>query len=272
MGYSDPVSATAMGDRPLRVSAAPPIRTTNSRKRRSAVFVATSDETLVRALAYALDREKIVVASTRDASPLVREIANQAPSVALIDARCLGEDAARLCRRIRGDPKTARLPLIVLTAAENVAARIRALQSGADDSVSMPANIDELVARIRAIARRQEAAGAGGHLHAGTIEMDVEGWRVSVAGRPVALTKKEFLLLRTLIESRGRALSRAFLLERVWSHRASVDTRTVDVHVGRLRRKLGDAGRYIITVRNVGFRFDLVPDWISRYPLQEIDR
>ena len=97
--------------------------------------------------------------------------------------------------------------------------------------------------------------------------MDLDRWTVIVSGAPIELTKKEFRLLQVLLEAKGRALTRDFLLQKAWSHATihGLDTRTVDVHIGRLRRKLGDAGRYIITVRNVGFRFDILPEWVIGY-------
>lgn len=255
--------AIGLRARPVRGT---PARARSPMNRSSApgiVFAATRDRELGRALAHALDREELRIVEADGIERVASEIEATMPRIALLDARDLGAEAAQLCRYLRERAETARLPLIVLTATENVAGRIQALQSGADDSVSVPVNVDELVARIRVLPQRRGVPPTSGHLCAGTIDMDLDGWKVTVEGNPVGLTKKEFLLLRTLIESRGRALSRTFLLERIWALPASIDTRTVDVHVGRLRRKLGPAGRYIITVRNVGFRFDLVPDWIS---------
>lgn len=123
--------------------------------------------------------------------------------------------------------------------------------------------IDELIDRIKAVKRDSASARSTEVLHAGAIAMDLGRWMTSVEGQDVALTAKEFRLLRMLIEARGRVLTRQVLLESVWDHEAAqwLDTRTVDIHVVRLRRKLGFAGRYIITVRGVGYRFGVLHDW-----------
>jgi DNA-binding response OmpR family regulator len=111
----------------------------------------------------------------------------------------------------------------------------------------------------------RHACEQGSRLRAGPIDMDLDRWTVRINRKPVRLTKKEFLLLQALLEAKGRVLSRATLLARAWPRSSSHghDTRTVDVHISRLRRKLGETGRYILTVRNVGFRCDLLPEWIT---------
>lgn len=228
------------------------------------VLVATQDEYLVQALAQVLDGQVLRASTTDCVEDLLHEVRDTAPASLLLDGRSLEETTLQACRLLRSSPTTVDLPLIVLTSLENVGARIQSLQCGADDSIAMPANVDELAARIRALRRRRPPEEP--ILRAGSIEVDLAGWSVSVDGKQVRLTRREFLLLRVLIESKGRVLSREELLSKVWPPGIERPTRTVDVHVGRLRRKLGTAGRYIITVRSVGFRFDLVADWVALPP------
>jgi len=227
--------------------------------------MATDDEQLVDTLRDTIEGTRIDATTTTDAENPVQEIAERLPQALLIDNRFLPEITPRLCRRLRTSRVTADLPIIVITAPEASSDRIRALESGADDCVNIPLNVPELIARIRAKSRQSLPPEPLGHLHAGPIDLDLDRWTATAGGEPLSLTKKEFLLLQTLIESRGRTLTREYLLQTVWSMRATVETRTVDVHVARLRRKLGAAGRYIVTVRNVGFRLDLVPDWLSSH-------
>lgn len=229
------------------------------------ILIATDDEQLVDSLRDMIAETRVDATATTDAEILFQEVAERLPQALLIDNRFLPEATPRLCRRLRTTRVTADLPIIVVTGPEASSARIRALESGADDCVKIPLNVPELIARIRAKSRQNLPPEPLGHLHAGPIDLDLDRWTATAGGKPVSLTKKEFLLLQTLIESRGRTLTREYLLQTVWSMRATVETRTVDVHIARLRRKLGTAGRYIVTVRNVGFRLDLVPDWLSSH-------
>lgn len=227
------------------------------------ILIVTDDERMAEDLRDALEGEPVAVTSARDPQRLFQEVADRLPRTLLLDGRLLADGTPRICQRLRSSRVTADVPIIVITAPEASTERIRALESGADDCVATPLDILELIARIRAKARQGGPPAALGHLHAGPIDLDLDRWTATVSGEALNLTKKEFLLLQTLIESRGRTLTREYLLQTVWSLRASVETRTVDVHIARLRRKLGPAGRYIVTVRNVGFRLDLMPDWLA---------
>ncbi len=230
------------------------------------VLIATTDEDLVGGLRSALETEQLLVTSKKDPEVLFQEVAQRVPRVLLLDARLLPGATPQICRRLRSSQVTSNVTIIVLTAPESVTERIRALESGADDCVVTPIHMGELVARIRTRPRHGELPSPLGHLRAGPIDMDLDRWTTHVEDQAVTLTNKEFQLLKVLIESRGRTLTRRYLLEAVWSLRTPIETRTVDVHIARLRRKLGSAGRYIVTVRNVGFRFDLVSDWLAGRP------
>src|SRR5262249_24151392 len=160
--------------------------------------------------------------------------------------------------RGRADPAWARLPFTCLTAKGDEVDRIVGLEMGADDYIPKPFSPKELLARVRAVLRRAKPVDDGRALAAGGNTLDPARHRVTVAGAPVDLTPKEFDLLHALMAAAGRVLSREFLLNRVWgyAHADEIESRTVDVHVRRLRAKLGDAGRRIATVKTVGYRFE----------------
>jgi DNA-binding response OmpR family regulator len=167
-------------------------------------------------------------------------------------------DGLEVCRRLRGDPATASLPLIMLTAKADEVDRIVGLELGADDYLVKPFSPKELVARVRAVLRRARPGPVSHPVSVGEVSLDVARHTVTVAGRPVELTPKEFDLLQALLEAAGRVLSREHLLNRVWGYARAdeIESRTVDVHIRRLRAKLGTEERRIATIKGVGYRFD----------------
>lgn len=231
--------------------------------------VIASDDAALTNLEYAALRQlHFDAVAVHDDDEMLTSIHAEKPDLLILDAALPGSGAMAACRRLREDPDTAALPIIMVTENDNRTERIEALETGADDCVTKPLDVDMLMAHIKAIARRAlQVLSPGKRLRAGPIDMDLDRWTVTVSGAAIELTKKEFRLLQVLLEAKGRALTRDFLLQKAWSHATihGLDTRTVDVHIGRLRRKLGNAGRYIITVRNVGFRFDILPEWVIGY-------
>lgn len=231
--------------------------------------VIASDDAALTSLEYAaLKQLHFDAVSVHDDDEMLHSIQADKPDLLILDAALPGSGAMAACRRLREDPSTAALPIIMVTQKDDRSERIEALETGADDCVTKPLDLDVMMAHIKAMARRAlQALSPAKRLRAGPIDMDLDRWTVIVGGSPVELTKKEFRLLQVLLEAKGRALTRDFLLQKAWSHATihGLDTRTVDVHIGRLRRKLGDAGKYIITVRNVGFRFDILPEWVIGY-------
>jgi DNA-binding response OmpR family regulator len=162
-----------------------------------------------------------------------------------------------VCRILRARPASARVPIIMLTARTGAHDRVLGLDLGADDYVTKPFSLRELAARVRAVLRR---GSAGPHTRAAVyrgkqLVADFDAVSVSVNGDPVRLTRREFELLQYLVANRNRVLSRDRLLERVWGFDRAIETRSVDVHVGRLRSKLGPAGGQIETVVGLGYRF-----------------
>jgi phosphate regulon transcriptional regulator PhoB len=181
------------------------------------------------------------------------------PDLVVLDLMLPGLGGLEVCRRLRAEPSTASLPIIMLTAKVDEVDRVVGLEMGADDYVVKPFSPKELVARVRAVLRRaQTPASAGTVLRVGALTLDAGRHVATVGERPLALTPKEFDLLQTLMDSAGRVLSREQLLTRVWgyAHAEEIESRTVDVHVRRLRAKLGDEGRCIATVTGVGYRLE----------------
>jgi two-component system, OmpR family, phosphate regulon response regulator PhoB len=181
------------------------------------------------------------------------------PDVALLDLMLPGLDGLEVCRQLRRETATRHLPIIMLTARGEEVDRVVGLELGADDYVVKPFSPRELLARIRAVLRRVDGAEppAAGRA-VGALHVDEARHAVTVDGRSLDLTAKEFALLTALMRADGRVLSRDQLLETVWGYAnaAEVESRTVDVHVRRLRAKLGGEARRIVTVKAVGYRFD----------------
>jgi DNA-binding response OmpR family regulator len=189
----------------------------------------------------------------------LRIIAADAPDLVILDLNLPVLSGDEICRMLRQRTETAHIPVIMLTARTSEADRVAGLDLGADDYVTKPFSLRELGARVRAVLRRrgrtgdeaaQPAVYRGRHLTA-----DFDAVDIAVDGSAVRLTRREFELLKFLVENKNRVLSRERLLERVWGYNQFIETRSVDVHVGRLRAKLGPAGEQIETVIGLGYRF-----------------
>jgi len=187
----------------------------------------------------------------------LKAVAEHPPDLVLLDLNLPVVDGVEVCRILRSKSDTRQLPIIMLTARGGEDDRVNGLEVGADDYISKPFSLRELTARIRAVLRRASAAAEssvpayrGDHLTA-----DFEAVAVAVDGAAVRLTRREFELLRFLVQNKNRVVSRDRLLERVWGYDRLVETRSIDVHVGRLRTKLGPAGRQVETVIGLGYRF-----------------
>ncbi len=193
-----------------------------------------------------------IVASGRDA---LQAIADRPPDLLILDLMLPEVDGLEICRAVRLNEKTAGTPIIMLTARAEESDRIVGLELGADDYVAKPFSPNELVARVRALLRRAERAPSrGAAVKYGSITLDSDTHTVSCDGRPVNLTAKEFLLLEYLLRHRGRVLSRDVLLTDVWGYRYTGGTRTVDVHVRRLREKLPPLADALVTVKQFGYK------------------
>ena len=185
----------------------------------------------------------------------VRTATEQPPDLVILDLNLPILSGDEVCRILRSRPETKAVPIIMLTASTSENERVAGLDMGADDYVTKPFSLRELSARVRAVLRRRPTTVAR-EIYAGKrLKADFDAVAIEVDGAAVRLTRREFELLRFLVENRNRVLSRDRLLERVWGYERSIETRSVDVHVGRLRSKLGAAGAQIETVVGLGYRF-----------------
>ena len=178
-------------------------------------------------------------------------------ALVLLDIMLPGIDGMEVCRRLKGTTTTADIPIIMLTAKGDEVDKILGLELGADDYITKPFSVRELIARVKALLRRAAPQNdEEGILHAGNITIDVGNYEAFRNGEKLSLTLKEFELLKLLVISRGKVLTRDFLLDRIWGYEFYGETRTVDVHIRHIRQKLGDDAHYIETIRGVGYKFN----------------
>jgi two-component system, OmpR family, phosphate regulon response regulator PhoB len=223
------------------------------------VLVVEDERDIADLVRYHAEKAGMRVVHAADGGTALRLARAELPDVVILDLMLPGLDGLEVCRQLRREAATRRLPIIMLTARGEEVDRVVGLELGADDYVVKPFSPRELIARIRAVLRRSDGpvpeptGRATGELH-----VDEARHAVTVGGRPVELTAKEFGLLAALMRADGRVLGREQLLETVWGYgnAAEIESRTVDVHVRRLRAKLGAEARRIVTVKAVGYRFD----------------
>jgi len=222
------------------------------------VLVVEDEADIRHLVVHHLEREGFHCRQAGSGADALRAVRTSTPDLIVLDLMLPQGDGLDVCRHLRADPATARVPIIMLTAKSDEVDRVVGLELGADDYVAKPFSPKELVARVRAVLRRARPETIGRVLREGPIALDASRHSVTSAGAPVALTPKEFDLLHVLLEAAGRVLTREHLLTRVWgyAHADEIESRTVDVHVRRLRAKLGDEGRRIATVKSVGYRFE----------------
>jgi two-component system response regulator RegX3 len=224
------------------------------------ILLIEDEESISEPLERALGREGFEVATAATVAAGRASFGERAPDLVLLDVMLPDGDGRDLLREFR---QTSRTPVVMLTARDEEVERVLGLELGADDYVTKPFSAAELAARVRAVLRRTDAASPGGAaggavLEVGDVRMDLDKHVVTRAADAVELTVKEYDLLRMLLENAGRVVTREQLFREVWETTWLGSTKTLDVHVSALRRKLGDdpsAPRYIHTVRGVGFRF-----------------
>ena len=221
----------------------------------SRILVVEDDADIADLVAHQLHRAGYateILASGNDVLPRVREAP---PALVILDLMLPGLNGLEICRTMRADPRLAAVPIIMLTAKSEEADRIVGLELGGDDYVTKPFSPKELVARVGAVLRRVRPNRRGERLlRLGGVVIDPERHVVTLDEREVGLTAKEFLLLKYLFEHRGRVLSRDVLLSDVWGYKYTGGTRTVDVHIRRLRDKLPELGSAIVTVKQFGYK------------------
>ncbi|KMO42431.1 chemotaxis protein CheY [Methylobacterium tarhaniae] len=222
------------------------------------ILIVEDEEALTLLLRYNLEAEGFEVDAVARGDEADIRLREQVPDLVLLDWMMPGLSGIELCRRIRARRETERLPVIMLTARGEEGDRVRGLATGADDYIVKPFSVPELLARVRALLRRAKPAHVADLLVAGDIELDRASHRVRRDGRELHLGPTEFKLLEFLMQSPGRVFSREQLLDGVWGHDVYIDERTVDVHIGRLRKAInrGRDADPIRTVRGSGYSFD----------------
>ena len=224
----------------------------------SRVLIVEDERDIRDLLILHLQRDGFEVTSAGSGEEALAQVRQSPPDLLVLDLMLPAMSGLEVCRRLRQEPATATLPILMLTAKADEVDRVVGLELGADDYVVKPFSPKELLARVRAVLRRSRPGPNVTSVTLGGLTINPGTYRVTVAGEAVALTPKEFDLLRALVEARGRVLSREFLLDRVWGYSRAdeIESRTVDVHVRRLRVKLGEEGRRILTIKSVGYRLD----------------
>ena len=214
------------------------------------------DEASIRELVvYTLQATGYEAKGFADGKAFSAALEQQLPDLVLLDIMLPGEDGLQILKKLRANPYTADLPVIMVTAKGTEFDKVIGLDSGADDYIAKPFGMMELVSRVKALLRRTRKEKEPVHaLECGKLVLNHDTHRVLVDGQEVVLTYKEFELLEYLLENRGIVLTRDKILDRIWGFAAGVETRTLDVHIRSLRQKLGAGGELIETVRGVGYR------------------
>ena len=225
---------------------------------RKKILVVDDEKDLVDILAFNLRREQYDVATAADGEKALESARRDPPDLVILDLMMPGIGGLEVCRRMRSDPRTSRIPVIMLTAKGEETDAVVGLSQGADDYVRKPFGVKELMARVAAHLRTQARAGENEHpkvIRFGDLVIDSDRFVATLKDSEIPLTTTEFKLLRHLVAKKGRVFARNDLLDAVRGPDAIVTDRTVDVHVAAVRRKLGEYGDYLVTVRGVGYKF-----------------
>jgi DNA-binding response OmpR family regulator len=222
------------------------------------VLIVDDEKDLVELVRYHLEKDGLTCLEARDGETALQLARARIPDLIVLDLMLPGVDGLEVCRKLRKDPKTASIAIIMLTAKVEEVDRIVGLEMGADDYIVKPFSPRELVARVKAVLRRGLGQEIPTRKRVGRLEVDEGKHQVLVAGAVVELTVKEFDLLCALMNANGRVLNRDQIMEAVWeySNAMDIESRTVDVHIQRLREKLGEEHKRVVTVKGVGYRFD----------------
>ena len=222
---------------------------------REHILLIEDEPDIAEVLQYNLEKEGFEVELAHRGDSGLEALRRQAPDLLLLDLMLPGIDGLELTRLLKREPATSRVPIVMLTARGEELDRIVGLELGADDYISKPFSPREVVLRVKAVLRRQQPEEAtGDRLEIAGIQLDISGHQLRVRGKETPLTATEFRLLRLLMERNGRVQTRGQLLSDVWGYAEDIDSRTVDTHIRRLRRKLGSEADHIETVIGVGYR------------------
>lgn len=220
------------------------------------IFCVEDDPGIRDLIVYALTSAGFEAAGFSDGAALYAALEEETPELILLDIMLPGEDGIQILKKLRGRAATAPVPIVMASARGTEYDKVMGLDLGADDYLSKPFGMMELVSRVKAVLRRTAPKEGAEVLRAGGLLLDTRRHRVEADGKAVALTLKEYELLKAFMENPGIVFTREQLLQRVWGTDFAGETRTVDVHIGTLRTKLGSWGRCVETVRGVGYRME----------------
>lgn len=218
------------------------------------IYIVEDDVNIREIETYALKNSGYEVESFESGEEFYEAMKRKIPDAVLLDVMLPNEDGLSILRNLRADSKSAGIPIMMVTAKTAEMDKVKGLDEGADDYITKPFGIMELVSRVKALLRRASQGAKSNEILFGSVALNVDKHCVSVENQPCELTYKEFELLRYLMENQGIVLSRDKIMERVWGFDYEGETRTVDMHIKTLRQKLGEAGSIIKTVRNVGYK------------------
>ena len=217
------------------------------------------DDTSIRELVlYALKTAEFQVMGFENAASFYKRMKEQQPDLILLDIMLPGEDGVSILKKLKSRPDTENIPVIMMTAKSSEYDKVLGLDSGADDYITKPFGVMELISRVKAVIRRSDRSkgSAGEVLKIGELVLDEQKHEVYARGQEVSLTFKEFELLSYLMKNRGLVLSRDKILNSIWNYEYEGESRTVDVHIGSLRQKLGTCGDFIKTIRGIGYKIE----------------
>ena len=220
------------------------------------IYIVEDDQNIRDLIGYALRSDGFQASGFEDASSMYQAMTKELPDLFILDIMLEGESGYDILEKLKADVATKSIPVIMLTAKTAEYDKVKGLDMGADDYVTKPFGVMELLSRIKAILRRYGVSESRQMLKLGPLELDPDKRSVTVHDKPVELTYKEFELLYYLMDNLELVLSRDQIMEEVWGYEYAGETRTVDVHIRSLRHKLGDASRFIHTVRNVGYKME----------------
>jgi len=218
------------------------------------IYCVEDDRSIRELIIYALKSNGYEAVGFDKAEPFYKELENKLPDLVLLDIMLPGEDGIKILKKLKASSKLRHIPVIMLTAKSAEYDKVLGLDSGADDYITKPFGIMEFLSRVKAVLRRSGNVSNSSEISVGQLTMYIDKHVVIADGKEVALTFKEFELLKYLMENAGIVLTRDKLLEEVWGYEYEGETRTLDVHIRTLRQKLGEAGAIIETVRGVGYK------------------
>lgn len=222
-----------------------------------ALIYIVEDDTNIREIeSFALKNSGYQIQDFGNAKEFYRAVKEKKPDLVLLDIMLPDEDGMEILQKLRKNPETKRLPIIMVTAKATELDRVKGLDLGADDYIIKPFGVMELISRVKAVLRRSMGEMQEKILKVDEILMDDERHQVYVSDKPCELTFKEYELLRLFMQNRGIVLSRDVIMDRIWDMNCDVESRTLDVHLKTLRAKLGDSAHHIKTIRNVGYRME----------------